>query len=162
MYCFYLYINKLDRYKRSLIWVAPYISHSKVWSITSEASDVCFSFICHVQPKHFLFVWVSRSAPATTLAKLARVHIIGVDGRTTFSHFAYWFQSGLISQPTVFSSHNKPALVRLISPETNQRIYRLCSGVSWSSHFHQWTEYVYSYYLSVTTVRSAVSLFGRP
>jgi len=32
------------------------------------------------------------------------------------SLFACWFQSGLISQPTVFSSHNKSALAGLISP----------------------------------------------
>jgi len=31
------------------------------------------------------------------------------------------FQSGLINQPTLFSSHNKPASAGLISPETNQR-----------------------------------------
>ena len=37
------------------------------------------------------------------------------------SLFACWFQPGLISQPTVFSSHNKPAPARLISPESNQR-----------------------------------------
>ena len=42
-----------------------------------------------------------------------------------FSLFACWFQSGFISQPTVFSSHNKPAPVRLISSETNQRIESL-------------------------------------
>jgi len=35
--------------------------------------------------------------------------------------FACWFQPGLISQPTVFSSHNKPVPAGLISPETNQR-----------------------------------------
>jgi len=37
------------------------------------------------------------------------------------SLFACWFQPGLISQPTMFSSHNKPASAGLISPETNQR-----------------------------------------
>ena len=35
------------------------------------------------------------------------------------SMFACWFQSGLISQPTVFSSHNKLAPAILISLETN-------------------------------------------
>jgi len=40
------------------------------------------------------------------------------------SPFACWFQPGLISQPTVFSSHNKPAPVGLISSETNQRTGR--------------------------------------
>jgi len=35
--------------------------------------------------------------------------------------FACWFQSGLISQSTVLSSHIKPALSGLISPETNQQ-----------------------------------------
>ena len=39
----------------------------------------------------------------------------------TYSMFARWFQSGLINHDTVFSSHNKPAPVGLISPETNQR-----------------------------------------
>ena len=38
---------------------------------------------------------------------------------------ASWFQPGLISQPIVFSSHNKLALAGLISPETNQRTGRL-------------------------------------
>jgi len=38
-----------------------------------------------------------------------------------YSMFACWFQPGLISQPIVFFSHNKPAPVRLISPKTNQR-----------------------------------------
>ena len=45
------------------------------------------------------------------------------------SLFACWFQPGLISQPTVFSSHNKPAPARLISPETNQRTGRIYRGV---------------------------------
>jgi len=43
----------------------------------------------------------------------------------SFSLFACWFQPGLISQPTVFSSHNKSAPAGLISPETNQRTGRL-------------------------------------
>ena len=38
--------------------------------------------------------------------------------------FACWFQPGLISQSTVFSSHNKPASGRLISPETNKQTCR--------------------------------------
>jgi len=38
-----------------------------------------------------------------------------------FSLFACWFQPGLISQSTVFFSHNKPAPARLISPETNHQ-----------------------------------------
>ena len=42
-----------------------------------------------------------------------------------FSLFVCWFQLGLISQPIVFSSHNKPAPAELISPETNQRTRRL-------------------------------------
>jgi len=42
-----------------------------------------------------------------------------------FSLFACWFQPGLISQPTMFFSHNKPAPAGLISPETNQRTARL-------------------------------------
>jgi len=37
------------------------------------------------------------------------------------SLFACWFQPELISQPTMFSSHNKPAPAGLISLETNQR-----------------------------------------
>jgi len=45
----------------------------------------------------------------------------------SFSLFACWFQPGLISQPTVFFSHNKPAPAGLISPETNQRTGRLYS-----------------------------------
>ena len=43
--------------------------------------------------------------------------------------FACWFQLGLIRQPTVFSSHNKPAPAGLISPETNQRTGRLSDVV---------------------------------
>jgi len=39
--------------------------------------------------------------------------------------FAIWFQPELISQPTVFSSHNKPAPAELINPETSQRTSRL-------------------------------------
>ena len=39
----------------------------------------------------------------------------------TVSLFVCWFQPGLISQSTMFFSHNKPALVGLISPETNQQ-----------------------------------------
>ena len=35
--------------------------------------------------------------------------------------FACWFQLELISQPTVFFSHNKPAPAGFISAETNQR-----------------------------------------
>ena len=45
---------------------------------------------------------------------------------STNSLFACWFQPGLISQPTVFSSHNKPVPAGLISLETNQRILFLC------------------------------------
>jgi len=36
-----------------------------------------------------------------------------------FSLFACWFQPWLISQPTIFFSHNKPAPAGLISLETN-------------------------------------------
>jgi len=39
----------------------------------------------------------------------------------SISLFACWFQPWLISHDTVFSFHNKPASVGLISPETNQR-----------------------------------------
>ena len=39
----------------------------------------------------------------------------------TISMFACWFQPGLISHDIVFSSHNKPVSVGLISPETNLR-----------------------------------------
>jgi len=39
--------------------------------------------------------------------------------------FYNWLQPGIISQPTVFFSHNKSAPAGLISPETNQRIGRL-------------------------------------
>ena len=39
----------------------------------------------------------------------------------SISLFACWFQLGLISQPTMFFSHNKPAPVGLISSETNLR-----------------------------------------
>jgi len=46
-------------------------------------------------------------------------------GYKPFSLFACWFQSGLISQPTVFFSHNKPAPAGLISPKTNQQTGRL-------------------------------------
>ena len=35
--------------------------------------------------------------------------------------FACWFQAGLISHGTIFSSHNKPAPAGLINLETNQR-----------------------------------------
>ena len=38
--------------------------------------------------------------------------------------FAGWFQPRLISQPTVFFSHNKSAPTGFINPETNQRIGR--------------------------------------
>jgi len=41
------------------------------------------------------------------------------------SLFARWFQPGLISWPTVFFSHNKPASAEFISPETNQRTGRV-------------------------------------
>ena len=43
---------------------------------------------------------------------------------STFRLFACRFQPGLISQPTVFFSRNKPTLAGLISPETNQRTGR--------------------------------------
>ena len=39
----------------------------------------------------------------------------------TISLLAGWFQTGLISQSTVFFSHNKSASAGLISLETNQR-----------------------------------------
>jgi len=44
--------------------------------------------------------------------------------------FARWFQSGLISQPTVFFSHNKPTPTKLISPETagEQSLYIITVG----------------------------------
>ena len=48
----------------------------------------------------------------------AQLHYLVLD---IFSMFACWFQPGLISQTTMFSSHNKPAPAGLISPETNQR-----------------------------------------
>jgi len=35
--------------------------------------------------------------------------------------YACWFQPGLISHDTVFSSHSKPTPAGLINPETNQR-----------------------------------------
>ena len=41
--------------------------------------------------------------------------------KETISLFAYWLQPGLISQPIMFSSHNKLAPARLISPKTYQR-----------------------------------------
>ncbi|XP_066372168.1 2-oxoglutarate-dependent dioxygenase 33-like isoform X2 [Miscanthus floridulus] len=41
------------------------------------------------------------------------------------SLFTCWFQPELISQLTVFSSHNKPAPAGLISPETNQQTGRV-------------------------------------
>ena len=44
-----------------------------------------------------------------------------IQSLNTSSMFACWFQPGLISQPTMFFSHNKPAPVGLISPETNQQ-----------------------------------------
>jgi len=37
------------------------------------------------------------------------------------SLFACWFQPELISQSTVFFSHNKPASTELISPKTDQQ-----------------------------------------
>jgi len=40
----------------------------------------------------------------------------------SISLFACWFQPGFISQPTVFSSHNKSASAGLISLETNKRM----------------------------------------
>jgi len=46
--------------------------------------------------------------------------------RNIISMFACWFQQGLISQSTVFSSHNKSAPAEFISPETNQRTCRIC------------------------------------
>jgi len=49
--------------------------------------------------------------------------------------FACWFQLGLISQPTVFSSHTKPASAGLINPETDHRR----AGCVYTVHsMHRW------------------------
>ena len=61
---------------------------------------------------------------------------------SSFSLFACWFQPWLISQPTMFFSHNKPAPAELISLETNQRTCHLrdfieggeCVGGGTSEH----------------------------
>jgi len=45
----------------------------------------------------------------------------------SISLFACWFQPELISQPTVFFSHNKPAPAGLISPETKDVLILLCT-----------------------------------
>jgi len=67
--------------------------------------------------------------PLRLLAFLFTDHTISMQfakcqEKQTNSLFACWFQPGLISQPTVFSSHNKSAIAELISPETNQRTGR--------------------------------------
>jgi len=52
--------------------------------------------------------------------------------------FARWFQLRIISRPTVFSSHNKPAPTGLISPETNQRtsqLYEINLATIMDDHF---------------------------
>ena len=48
----------------------------------------------------------------------------------SFNIFVCWFQPGLISQLTVFFSHNKLAPTGLISSETNQQTCRLSSKVN--------------------------------
>ena len=57
--------------------------------------------------------------------------------KVIISIFACWFQSGLISQPTVFSSHNKPVPAGLISPETNQRTGSQKPGLSQKPCLHE-------------------------
>ena len=72
--------------------------------------------------KHPQIIW-RQIKPVALIDKIN--HVPSFKLNTIISLFVYWFQPGLISQPTIFSSHNKPAPAGLISPETNQRADRI-------------------------------------
>ena len=74
-----------------------------------------------------IYIFYHRQVPRSSLL---------IEG-TIFSLFVYWFQPGLISQPTVFSSYNKLAPAELISLEINQRTGRLTRTYFYHNSTHR-------------------------
>ena len=113
----FMHVIMYDAYKAGHLYMWDLISHVEMsWFVSIVRDNVYQNFSNFY---HSLHIWYDDISISFMIFGLC---LLFIEFKNTFSLFACWFQPAQTSQPTVFSSHRKPAPA---SP--NQHQHRLAN-----------------------------------